>query len=138
MTLPRKPPLVFDWSAANLKRGWWCRVCGRADRKIELAHVLGIKFDTANAVVVGGRRVAKVDPDRVIPLCGPSTNHGTCHHAHDHKTGTVEVWDFLSGPERRRAIEDAGSLGQALRRCAPRTWLDRVEIVDGVQVEMEV
>lgn len=50
MTLPRKPPLRWDWGRANReKRADRCRVCGRGDRKIELAHVVGRFADTRDA-----------------------------------------------------------------------------------------
>lgn len=140
MTLPRKPPLKWDWSRANVKRASRCRVCKRSDRKIELAHVIGIKHDTRDSVIttVDGKdiRLVTVLPARVIPLCGPAVDSGTCHQLYD--SSRLDVWDFLDGAERAQAIVDAGSLGEALRRCAPLTWLDRVEVVDGEQVELAI
>ena len=139
MTLPRKPPFRYDWGRANCqKRSVCCRVCGRSDRKIELAHVWGIEADTRAAIVtvVDGQdvRLAVILPARVIPLCGPSVDTGTCHNLQH--GSRLDVWDFLTEPERFQAITDAGGLGLALRKCAPLTWLDRVEIVNGEQREV--
>lgn len=137
MTLPKRPPLKWDWSKANLeKRSATCRVCRRGDRKIELAHTIGREADTRDAIVTGDVRLATVLPARVIPLCGPSVNSGTCHNLQH--GSRLDIWDHLTEAERLQAIVDAGSLGQALRRCAPLTWEDRVEIVDGEQVEMAI
>ncbi len=140
MTLPKKPPLKPNRSDANReKRSDRCRVCQRTDRKIELAHVIGIASDTREAVVttVEGRevRVCRINPDRVVPLCGPQQQPGTCHYGLD-LGHDLELWDFLTPVEKQQAIHDAGSLGQAMRRCAPRTRGDRVEIVNGEQREV--
>lgn len=116
-----------------------CRVCGATGRKIELAHVIGTTHDLKNVSVCehGGHsvRVATVLPDRVVPLCGPQQQPGTCHYrldlGHD-----LELWDHLTRAEKVQAVSDAGSLGQALKRCARPSYLDRIEIRDGVQVEV--
>lgn len=139
MTLPKKPPFRYDWGRANCqKRSVSCRVCGRSDRKIELAHVWGVEADTRDAIVtvVDGQdvRLVTILPARVIPLCGPSVDSGTCHQLQH--ASRLDVWDHLTETERFQAITDAGGLGQALRKCAPLTWLDRVEIVNGEQREV--
>lgn len=142
MTLPKKPPLRYDWSRANReKRTDRCRVCGRSDRKIELSHTIGISCDVRDSIIttIDGKdvRLAVILPARVVPLCGPQQQPGTCHYrldlGHD-----LELWDHLTEAERLQAITDAGSLGQALRKCAPLTRLDRIEIVDGRQVEVQI
>jgi len=147
MTLPRKPPLVHDWDLANWeKRTGKCRVCGAEDRKIELAHVVGVRCDTREAVeeerLFRGKvqpvRVAYINPDRVVPLCGPQVNTGTCHYrldlGHD-----LELWDHLTDREKRQAVKDAGSLGQALHRLAPLTWENRLEFnANGDLIEVAV
>lgn len=148
MTLPKQPPLRRDWSWAVIKRHPACRVCGATDRKIELAHVIGREHDLKNVSVCDWtdprtgethlERVALVLPDRVVPLCGPQVNTGTCHNrldlAHD-----LELWDHLLDEEKRQAIEDAGSLGLALRRLAPLTWEQRIELnAQGEMIEVAV
>lgn len=147
-TLAKLPPLQRDWSAAEVKRADWCRVCQRPrwEVPIELAHVIGRRCDLDQVSIceyeddergeVYSIRVAVVLPDRVIPLCGPATDSGSCHQLLD--AHQLDVWDHLSKGERFQAIEDAGSLGLALRRCAPLTWDSRVEIVDGAQREVAV
>lgn len=140
MTLPGQPPLKRDWSAAEIKRVPACRVCGCRSRKIELAHVIGRRCDLDQVSIceyeddrrgeVHAVRMAVVLPDRVIPLCVD------CHRQFD--AHRLDVWNDLTTLERFQAIEDAGTLGQALRRCAPLTWQNRVEIVNGRQVEVAV
>lgn len=139
MTLPKRPPLRQDWELANWeKRTDRCRICGTRTRKIELAHVIGVEHDTREAVVttVAGKevRLVTINPDRVFSMCGPVTDSGTCHWLDHHYR--LEKWDHMTDAEKRQAIVDAGGLGQALRRCAPLSWLDRVEVVDGQQVEI--
>lgn len=138
MTLPRKPPLVADWDIANReKRTDACRVCGRTDRKIELAHTCGIEHDTRDAVVEvrDGKkvRVQRINPDRVIPLCGPSTDPASCHgkqHA-----SRLDIRGFLTDREWEQAKADEG-LGQAMRCCAPLTrdlrtdWNSEGELIE--------
>lgn len=137
MTLPRKPPPKRDWTLANQKRTMACRVCGRTDRPIELAHVIGRKVEIPEAVEtkVDGRlvRLIVVRPDRVVPLCGPAIDPASCHGAYD--SSQLDLWGYLTKAERWQAIEDAGGLGQALRRCAPLSWQNQVEVVDGEAVE---
>ncbi|MBN8867533.1 MAG: hypothetical protein J0H98_08260 [Solirubrobacterales bacterium] len=147
MTLPAKPPIVQDWSEANFeKRSIKCRVCGRGDRKIELAHVhtSGIQFDTREAIVeerfhrgkVRTVRVVKINPCRVIPLCGPSTDPATCHggqHAH-----RLDVWPFLTEEEKAQVIADVG-LNQAIHNCAPLTAESRLDWdANGEPVELAI
>lgn len=140
------PPLKRDWTAAEVKRADHCRVCGRGrwDAPIELAHVVGRRCDLDQVSVCEFEddrhgemhtvRVARVLPDRVIPLCGPALDSGSCHHLFD--SHRLDVWEYLTKPERFQAIEDAGGLGLALRRCAPGSWVSRVEMVAGGPVEV--
>lgn len=148
MTLPKKPPLKRDWQTyAAAKRHPACRACGRTDRKIELAHVIGRSHDLKNVSICDWAnprtgdshlvRVAFVKAERVVPLCGPQNQPGTCHYRHD-LGHDLDLWDFLTDEEKDQAIEDAGSLGLALRRCAPCSWDDRSEFVDGELVEVKV
>lgn len=145
MTLPKKPPLVHDWSEANEKRIGKCRVCGATNRKIELAHVWGIKADTRDAVEemwphrgkIRLCRVATINPRRVVELCGPQQQPDTCHYRHD-LGRNLELWDYLTDEEKGQAIKDAGGIGPAIRRCAPQSWDDRTEMVDGQVVEVPV
>lgn len=129
-TFARKPPLRRDWTLANeVKRESFCRVCDKQFwevKTIDLAHVLGREHDLKSVSEVeldDGRglvRMAVVIPDRVLSLCGPQQETGTCHGLYDgHR---LDIWELLTDSERAQAIEDAGGEGQALRRCAPLSW----------------
>lgn len=142
MTLPKQPPLHKNWDLANAeKRRPVCRVCGKVVGqvvKFELAHVIGQKCDLKDVSIceVDGHsvRVAVVKPDRVVNLCGPQVNTGTCHNLYD--SHRLDIWDFLTQAEKDQAIADAGGIGPALHRCAPLTWLNRLEVVGGETVEV--
>lgn len=136
------PELKRDWSIANeFKRTKQCRACGKVTGQVkcfELAHVIGTEHDRKDCSITEWEghsvRLAVVKPARVITLCGPSGETGTCHNLYD--SHRLDIWDFLTQVEKDQAIEDAGSLGQALHRCAPLTWLNRIELVDGQPLEV--
>jgi hypothetical protein len=107
-----------DWTSARAKviEEGACRGCGRSDRKIDCAHVLGRAYDE----LVG--MVRRVDPRDIVPLCGPVTNPDTCHARYD--AHRLDLYPFLTQEERERALELAGSEGVALRRIRGRPWLE--------------
>lgn len=122
-----------DWSLAREKveREGRCRFCARSDRKLEAAHVTGRRNDEkAPLRPVDGFRKGMVHPDRVIPLCGPSVNTGTCHNLYD--SSRLDVRYVLSAEEWGQAIKDEGGYGLAERRLGGRAasakrdyWMDR-------------
>lgn len=146
MTLPKQPPILRVWNLANTtKRLGSCRLCNKTAaevKKLELAHVMGCEHDLKETVIGKDdqgrpRRLCLVLPSRVIELCGPAVDTGTCHNGLD--THQMDVWDVLSPGEKKQAIEDAGGLGQALKRCAPLTWQDRIELdKDGNAIEVQL
>lgn len=136
------PEIKRDWSLANeFKRTKQCRVCGKVAgqvEKFELAHVIGTEHDLKDCSITEWQghsvRLAVVRPSRVITLCGPAVNTGTCHNLYD--SHRLDIWDDLTDVEKDQAIEDAGGIGPALHRCAPLTWLERTEIVEGKTIEV--
>lgn len=117
----RRRPAQRDWIGPLSKvfREGHCRGCGLQPsalaangRRLEAAHILGRAFDRNRA---DGVRV--VDPDSVVPLCGPPTTTGTCHERYD--AHALDLWDRLTEDERAWAVERVGQ-GQALRRIRGR------------------
>lgn len=107
-----------DWSAANakLESEGCCRVCG-ATSHLERAHIMGRKYDEP---VHPGSRVLYVDPNRIVPLCGPFPDG--CHGEYDHKR--LDLLSRLSVEEQTQAVSDAGGIEQARRRLAPSAYLE--------------
>src|SRR3954449_8836523 len=91
-----------DWRDANAKRGP-CRYCGRRDQ-IELAHIAGRRFDRPTKP---GAKTLRVNPDSVIPLCGPFGDSAACHTRFDH--GEIDLWDCVTVEEIEQAIEELGT-----------------------------
>jgi hypothetical protein len=100
-----------DWSAARLKLEdeGRCRVCQRGDVKLDAAHVIGRFRDPE--VRPGVRRV---DPDAIVPLCGPAVDSDTCHGRYD--AHRLDLLPHLTVDEQVRAVQDAGGLEAARRR----------------------
>lgn len=125
----------------------WPNVPGRAVR-LEAAHVAGREHDKPKPCPVcwgegvltvefkewevGGSchacaghgsltpNVLWVNPDDVVPLCGPATDTRTCHglqHAH-----RLDLLELLSLPEQLRAVECFGSLENARVHLAPSLY----------------
>ncbi len=99
-----------DWTDARLKveaAGGVCRVCGKPHA--EAAHTIGRKHD---------RQVAPnlwwVDPDDIVPLCGPATSSDTCHGKYD--AHQLDLLPYLSLGEQVAAVRAAGSITAAFRR----------------------
>ncbi len=114
-----------DWSLANEKRAaqrsFGCRVCGRTDRPLELAHVV----DRANDPRIRDRKLIVVDPDLVVLLCGP-TPVG-CHGQYDRHE--LDLYPYLEPREIMVAIATVGN-GPAMRRIRGRNWSERVAAPD--------
>lgn len=96
-----------------------CRNCQRTTeqlraigRRLEAAHLLGRVYDAKGA---GGIRY--VHPDSVIPLCGPPTDTGTCHHEFD--AHRLRLWHRLNPQEEGWVLARVGE-GQARRRINGR------------------
>jgi len=107
-----------DWTAARLKveSEARCRACGSTSH-IEAAHIMGRKHDEAT---IPGSRVLYVDPNRIVPLCGPFPDG--CHGEYDHKR--LDLLSRLSVEEQTQAVADAGGIEQARRRLAPSAYLE--------------
>lgn len=106
-----------DWRLAREKveREGRCRHCARSDRKLEAAHVTGRRNDRREPLrAVDGLTKGSVHPDRVIPLCGPSVDSGTCHNLYD--SHRLDLRYVLTAEEWGQAIKDEGSFGLAERR----------------------
>ena len=108
-----------DWREANAKRSreepYGCRICGRTDRRLELAHTIGRAHD---------KRVGKtlvVDPDLVVLLCGPYPEG--CHG--ETQRGERDLWPHLTDQERAAAVERLGAY--ARRAVSGRSWLEHPE-----------
>ncbi len=123
MTAPglgkRKPRIRRDWRLATEKvavEGSACRVCG-SRFGIERAHVIGREHDSRRPVRAEGWRPWVVAPDRVVPLCGPSTDPRSCHGAQHAKR--LDLLRFLTLDEQIQAVADAGSLSRAYTLLMP-------------------
>lgn len=117
MTLPKKKPIRRMWGAAEEKRRRRCRACGRSlselrqmGRNIELAHVVGREHDLTPAIgfeeIPLERGQLFVAPTRVIPLCGPSVDSGTCHNLQH--AGRLDLLPHLTRAEEIQAVADLG------------------------------
>jgi hypothetical protein len=61
-----------------------------------------------------------VNPDDVIPLCGPATSTGTCHgkdHAHQ-----LDLAPYLSEREQQRVVKHLKTIEAARVRVAPSEY----------------
>lgn len=112
--MSKRGSIKRDWSLANEeKRSDVCRACGRRGL-IELAHISGREHDFKPALGYEEIPILRdplfVAPTRVIPLCGPSTDTGTCHNLHhSHKLDLIgkltaiefaqSVLDFAPAPD---------------------------------------
>lgn len=105
-----------DWTAANAKRGP-CRYCGRTGSRIELAHIAGRRYDRPARP---GAKTLRVDPDSVIPLCGPFTDSRSCHARFDHHE--IDLIGGVTPAEFLRCVEDLGSEEAALIRLVPSRY----------------
>lgn len=105
-----------DWSAAiaKVESEVCCRVCGSTSH-VEAAHIMGRKHDEP---VHPGSRVRYVDPNRIVPLCGPFPDG--CHGDFDHKR--LDLLKHLRPEEQTQAVADAGSIESARRRLLPSAY----------------
>lgn len=103
-------PLRRNWQQAleKLASEGRCRACGRTDRKLDCAHVVGRARDERRAGYV------IVNPDSIVPLCGPSTDSSSCHYLYD--AHRLDLCGLLTVEESVQAVRDAGGLGAAYRR----------------------
>lgn len=93
-----------DWSQANHKREYGCRICGR--HPAELAHVIGRINDERHG------NVLTVHPDSVTPLC---REHHTAYDAR-----RLDLLPYLTVQEQARAVVDARGIESARRRIIGR------------------
>lgn len=102
-----------NWEDAEEKR-FYCLVCGTPER-VELAHVSGRKFDRPKKQ---GQKTLWVNPDDVVPLCGPFPEG--CHGNYDHYR--LDLLPYLTVAEQVRAVECLGGIEAARRRLCPSEY----------------
>lgn len=114
-----------EWGPARAKvdAEGVCRVCGKPPgpgRTLEAAYVVGRAHDNMLALrdPLAHLKVSAllVHPDRIIPLCGPSTSTSSCHG--QQHAGRLDLLPFLSRGEQVQAVADCGSIASAFRRLA--------------------
>lgn len=114
-----------DWTAARekvLDEGK-CRACDKplSSGRIEAAHIMGREFDKKPTLDAHTDWLAGVvAPIRIVPLCGPATDTGTCHNRHDSHDPDFDLLRHLSLPEQLQAHADAGSMQRAYNRLVGR------------------
>ena len=94
-----------------------CRYCGHVGQT-ERAHISGRRFDRPKP----GKRTLWVNPDDIVPLCGPATDSASCHFKFD--AGLLDLMPYLTPAEQVRAVENFGSIEQARMRLAPTAYRD--------------
>lgn len=128
-TSTRRPPRAskpkrywFD-ALAKVEEEGCCRVCKRADRKLDCAHILGREHD--EPMVKGGRilKTLYVDPLRIVPACGPFPDN--CHGDIDHRK--INLLPYLTLEEELQAVRDASGIEAARIRLEPVTYRQEVE-----------
>lgn len=117
--------VVRDWGRANEeKRGEVCRYCAYQGRSpvgscLELAHLSGREHDFTPAIGYEDVELVRsrlfVAPSRVVPLCGPSVDTGTCHA--EQEAGRLDLLPVLTREEEIQAVADMG-LALAYRRLS--------------------
>lgn len=128
MTFTRK----WDDARAKVDEEAACRGCGRPVHvlerlgfRLEAAHITGRANDRLMYLAYVDAewgwvlreqpgRVLYVAPVRVVPLCGPATDHRTCHHKYDHHK--MDLLPKLTREEQAQAVLDMGTISLAFRR----------------------
>jgi hypothetical protein len=117
-----------DWTAARAKveNEGRCRGCGQPIYEVETleaAHLAGRKFDKVPPIWFPGTlhewrsEPILVDPDRIVPLCGPATQTGACHCEFDGLG--LDLIGKLTRAEETQVVADLG-LYAAYRRLTRR------------------
>ena len=105
-----------DWAAIETDSQTPCRICGIIGRT-ERAHVAGRKYDRPKSA---GSKTRRVDPESIVPLCGPSGDRHSCHHQFD--AGEIDLLPHLTLAEQIRAVEDLGGIESARIKLAPSDY----------------
>lgn len=135
-----------DWTdaRAKLEAEGCCRNCGRSDRKLEVAHLDGQKYDQpadCKTCKGSGRRLAGagpcgvckgsgdtktyyVDPVRTVPLCGPAVDTGTCHNLFDN--GQLDLLPVLDVREQLAVVKSLGGIEAARIRLSRPAYASKV------------
>lgn len=111
-----------DWRAAHEKmaaEGYRCRNCGKPGA--DCAHIAGREFDQPKTTA---RRTLWVDPDSVLPLCGPPTDPTTCHGKQT--ANRLDLLGILTPEEEARAVLDLKGLENARVRLAPSLYANKI------------
>lgn len=87
--------------------------CARSDRKLDAAHLW-------HRSVGGG-----MEADLIVPLCGPSTDDKTCHHAFD--AGKLDLLGAITADEeiaviRAASVDGGPGLERARKRLYPSAY----------------
>jgi hypothetical protein len=104
-----------DWADARAKvdAEGSCRRCPTAFG-VEAAHVIYRAHDVGSWV----------NPDSIVPLCGPATSSQTCHGLYD--AHRLDLLPYLTLAEQVQAVQDAGGIESARRRICGRHQLEHV------------
>ena len=139
--------IVRDWAAARSKvdAEAKCRTCGRSDVRLEAAHTAGREHDAPSVCgsCKGSRRNAAnsgpcrsclgrgfsqthrtVDPDDIVPLCGPNRDPSSCHAA-DHRH-ELDLMPVMSAEEQARVVLHLGGIEAARKRLLPSAYGSKV------------
>lgn len=105
----RVPDRVWDQARAKVEEEAACRVCGKSVH-LEAAHVIDRTRDGFHPV--NGDPLPQpwmVEPDRIVPLCGPSSDPTSCHGRYDY--GQLDLLGHLTVDEEVQAIRDSHTIG---------------------------
>lgn len=99
----------------------WCRLCG-GTYNLQKAHTLGRKYDQPKP----GRKELYVDPDSIVILCGPFSEH-KCHPRYD--AHEISILNVLTEAEQVKAVQDAGGIEAARRRLDAPAFKEHDELL---------
>ena len=143
MTIPSR-----DWTEARAKvdEEGCCRACKRpaGEGRPEAAHTAGCRYDgwalckTCNGSTrnlansgpcrqckgSGASKVRRVDPDDVIPLCGPATDFSTCHGKQHERQ--LDLLGLLEPHEEARVVVHLEGLENARMHLAPSAYPSKI------------
>lgn len=101
-----------DWTLARKKvdSEGKCRYCRSMVRNLEAAHLIGREADEKPET---GKTI-KVNPDSIVPLCGPFGDSNSCHTLYDHHS--LDILPYLTLQEEMQAVKDASRLSGSKRK----------------------
>jgi hypothetical protein len=102
-----------DWSDVDIDAHTPCLVCG-IEGRTERAHVAGRRYDEKRG------KIRYVNPLDIVPLCGPTGDHHSCHHRFD--AGDLDLLPYLDLPRQIRVVAQMGGIENARIRLAPSDY----------------